>query len=99
VTGLRGEELRYGLPGAHQRYGLLATNSVLLGSALADCLLGSVKDSPPLDSRPGSACSVVWLHFPFPVFQGKSSAVFRQSLACFMSGAERTPIFLRIMSS
>ena len=35
VTGLRGEELRYGLPGAHQRYGLLATNSVLLGSALA----------------------------------------------------------------
>ncbi len=35
VTGLRGEELRYGLPGAHQRHGLLATNGVLLDSALA----------------------------------------------------------------
>jgi 3'-phosphoadenosine 5'-phosphosulfate (PAPS) 3'-phosphatase len=29
VTGLRGEELRYGLPGAWQRDGLLATNGLL----------------------------------------------------------------------
>lgn len=35
VTGLRGEELRYGLAGAHQRHGLLATNGVLHDSALA----------------------------------------------------------------
>jgi 3'-phosphoadenosine 5'-phosphosulfate (PAPS) 3'-phosphatase len=29
VSGLRGQELRYGLPGAHQRHGLLGTNGVL----------------------------------------------------------------------
>jgi 3'(2'), 5'-bisphosphate nucleotidase len=34
VTGLHGEELRYGLPGAWQRDGLLATNGVLHATAL-----------------------------------------------------------------
>lgn len=35
VTGLRGQELRYGLPGASQRFGLLASNARLHGQALA----------------------------------------------------------------
>jgi 3'(2'), 5'-bisphosphate nucleotidase len=35
ATGLRGEELRYGLPGAAQTHGLLATNGALHGAALA----------------------------------------------------------------
>jgi 3'(2'), 5'-bisphosphate nucleotidase len=35
VTGLGGETLRYGLPGAWQRNGLLATNRVLHSAALA----------------------------------------------------------------
>jgi 3'(2'), 5'-bisphosphate nucleotidase len=35
VTGLRGEELRYGTPGAWQRQGLLATNGLLHQEALA----------------------------------------------------------------
>jgi 3'(2'), 5'-bisphosphate nucleotidase len=35
VTGLRGEELRYGLPGAWQRHGLLATNGLLHQDAVA----------------------------------------------------------------
>ena len=34
VTGLAGEELRYGLPGAWQRHGLLASNSLLHEPAL-----------------------------------------------------------------
>jgi 3'(2'), 5'-bisphosphate nucleotidase len=34
VTGLGGEELRYGLPGAVQRYGLLATNGRLHAGAI-----------------------------------------------------------------
>jgi 3'(2'), 5'-bisphosphate nucleotidase len=34
VTGLAGEELRYGLPGAWQRHGLLATNGRLHAEAL-----------------------------------------------------------------
>ncbi|MCI0459017.1 MAG: 3'(2'),5'-bisphosphate nucleotidase CysQ [Gemmataceae bacterium] len=34
VTGLNGEELRYGLPGAAQRFGLLATNSRLHEEAI-----------------------------------------------------------------
>jgi 3'(2'), 5'-bisphosphate nucleotidase len=35
VTGLRGEDLRYGVAGAWQRHGLLATNTVLHDAALA----------------------------------------------------------------
>ena len=35
VTGTGGEDLRYGLPGAWQRHGLLATNGALHGKALA----------------------------------------------------------------
>ena len=35
VTGTKGEELRYGLPGAWQRYGLLATNGKLHAAAVA----------------------------------------------------------------
>lgn len=35
VTGTGGEELRYGLPGAWQRFGLLATNGALHAAALA----------------------------------------------------------------
>lgn len=35
ASGLRGQELRYGLAGAWQRHGLLATNSVLHESSLA----------------------------------------------------------------
>ena len=35
ATGLRGQEIRYGLPGARQRHGLLATNGVLHEAALA----------------------------------------------------------------
>jgi 3'(2'), 5'-bisphosphate nucleotidase len=35
VTGTKGEELRYGLPGAWQRNGLLATNGKLHASAVA----------------------------------------------------------------
>src|SRR5207247_8212573 len=35
VTGRRGEELHYGLPGAAQKYGLLATNGRLHEAALA----------------------------------------------------------------
>jgi 3'(2'), 5'-bisphosphate nucleotidase len=35
ATGLRGEELRYGLPGARQVHGLLGTNCVLHKEALA----------------------------------------------------------------
>ena len=35
VTGLGGQELRYGLPGAEQRHGLLASNGVLQEKALA----------------------------------------------------------------
>jgi 3'(2'), 5'-bisphosphate nucleotidase len=35
VTGLKGEELRYGLPGAWQRSGLLATNGALHEAAVA----------------------------------------------------------------
>ncbi len=35
VGRLRGQELRYGLPGAHQRHGLLATNGVLHDASLA----------------------------------------------------------------
>ena len=34
VTGIGGQELRYGLPGAWQRHGLLASNGVLHASAL-----------------------------------------------------------------
>jgi 3'(2'), 5'-bisphosphate nucleotidase len=34
VTGLGGEALRYGLPGAWQRHGLLATNGLLHEAAL-----------------------------------------------------------------
>lgn len=34
VTGLRGETIRYGLPGALQRYGLLASNGLLHSAAL-----------------------------------------------------------------
>jgi 3'(2'), 5'-bisphosphate nucleotidase len=34
VTGLAGEEIRYGLPGAWQRHGLLATNRLLHEAAL-----------------------------------------------------------------
>jgi 3'(2'), 5'-bisphosphate nucleotidase len=34
VTGTGGEDLRYGLPGAWQRHGLLATNGALHGKAL-----------------------------------------------------------------
>src|SRR5206468_2382783 len=34
VSGLRGEELHYGLPGAWQRHGVLATNGILHSSAL-----------------------------------------------------------------
>jgi len=34
VTGLRGQELRYGLLGAHQRHGLLATNGIVQAEAL-----------------------------------------------------------------
>ncbi len=34
VTGLRGEELRYGAPGARQRHGLMGTNGVLHETAL-----------------------------------------------------------------
>jgi 3'(2'), 5'-bisphosphate nucleotidase len=34
VTGLGGEAVRYGLPGAAQRHGLLATNGLLHGAAL-----------------------------------------------------------------
>jgi 3'(2'), 5'-bisphosphate nucleotidase len=34
VTGLAGEELRYGLPGAWQRHGLLASNTLLHTAAL-----------------------------------------------------------------
>jgi 3'(2'), 5'-bisphosphate nucleotidase len=35
VTGLGGEELRYGLPGAWQRHGLLATNGLIHDAAVA----------------------------------------------------------------
>ncbi len=35
VTGTGGEELRYGLPGAWQKHGLLATNGLLHDAALA----------------------------------------------------------------
>jgi 3'(2'), 5'-bisphosphate nucleotidase len=35
VTGLGGQELRYGLPGAEQRHGLLASNGALHETALA----------------------------------------------------------------
>jgi 3'(2'), 5'-bisphosphate nucleotidase len=35
VTGLRGQELRYGLPGAWQRHGLLATNGLIHQDAIA----------------------------------------------------------------
>ena len=35
VSGLRGEELRYGIAGAWQRHGLLATNGILQEQALA----------------------------------------------------------------
>ena len=35
VTGTAGQELRYGLPGAWQRHGLLATNGHLHDAALA----------------------------------------------------------------
>jgi 3'(2'), 5'-bisphosphate nucleotidase len=35
VSGLAGQELRYGLPGAWQRHGLLATNGLLHEAALA----------------------------------------------------------------
>jgi 3'-phosphoadenosine 5'-phosphosulfate (PAPS) 3'-phosphatase len=35
VTGLGGEELRYGLPGAWQRHGLLASNGLVHDAALA----------------------------------------------------------------
>jgi hypothetical protein len=34
VTGTGGEDLRYGLPGASQRHGLLATNGALHDKAL-----------------------------------------------------------------
>jgi 3'(2'), 5'-bisphosphate nucleotidase len=34
VTGLGGETLRYGEPGAKQRHGLIAANAVLLGRCL-----------------------------------------------------------------
>jgi 3'(2'), 5'-bisphosphate nucleotidase len=34
VTGLGGQELRYGTPGAWQRHGLLATNGLLHQAAL-----------------------------------------------------------------
>jgi 3'-phosphoadenosine 5'-phosphosulfate (PAPS) 3'-phosphatase len=34
VTGLRGQEVRYGAPGAWQRHGLLASNGVLHAAAL-----------------------------------------------------------------
>ena len=34
VTGLRGESLQYGLPGAWQRHGLLASNGLLHADAL-----------------------------------------------------------------
>ena len=34
VTGLRGQELRFGLPGAEQRHGLLASNGALHDTAL-----------------------------------------------------------------
>ena len=35
MTGTGGEELQYGLPGAWQRHGLLATNGRLHDAALA----------------------------------------------------------------
>ena len=35
ATGLRGEQLRYGLPGAWQKNGLLASNGLLHSAALA----------------------------------------------------------------
>ncbi|HMC63342.1 MAG TPA: inositol monophosphatase family protein, partial [Gemmataceae bacterium] len=35
ATGLRGEQLRYGLPGAWQKDGLLASNGLLHSAALA----------------------------------------------------------------
>ena len=34
VTGLRGQELHYGVEGAWQRHGLLATNGALHGASL-----------------------------------------------------------------
>jgi hypothetical protein len=34
VTGLGGQELHYGLPGAAQRHGLLGTNGLLHAAAL-----------------------------------------------------------------
>src|SRR5262249_57098865 len=40
VSGLGGQELRYGLPGAEQRHGLLASNGVLHAAALARIGLG-----------------------------------------------------------
>jgi 3'(2'), 5'-bisphosphate nucleotidase len=45
VTGLRGETLRYGLPGAWQRDGLLATNGRLHDPSLAAL-------APALGERP-----------------------------------------------
>jgi 3'(2'), 5'-bisphosphate nucleotidase len=39
VTGIKGEELRYGLPDAWQKSGLLATNGTLHAAALAACAL------------------------------------------------------------
>jgi 3'(2'), 5'-bisphosphate nucleotidase len=41
VTGLGGEELRYGLPGAWQRHGLLATNGRIHAAAVAALKAGA----------------------------------------------------------